>query len=93
MLFGPVLTTSKSERKRIAQFASYNFEGYTVILQIYLTEDVSDWSAGDEIIIATTGSRHSQIESEKRTIASISAGKLKNETASIVFTYFTWNGF
>ncbi|XP_007188845.2 fibrocystin-L isoform X1 [Balaenoptera acutorostrata] len=32
------------------------------------------WKPGDEIVIASTGHRHSQQENEKRTIASVSAG-------------------
>nr|XP_034372677.1 fibrocystin-L [Arvicanthis niloticus] len=31
------------------------------------------WKAGDSIVIASTGHRHSQVENEKRTIASVSA--------------------
>ena len=35
-----------------------------------------NWSVGDEIIIATTGTRHSQIENEVRTIAGVSGATL-----------------
>uniref|UniRef100_A0A8D0SJH6 Fibrocystin-L n=1 Tax=Sus scrofa TaxID=9823 RepID=A0A8D0SJH6_PIG len=43
----------------------------TLILQEAVT-----WKLGDEIIIASTGHRHSQRENEKRTIASVSADGL-----------------
>ena len=39
-------------------------------------EAAVDWVAGDEIIIATTGDRFSTIESEQRTIASVSGTTL-----------------
>ncbi|KAM5281038.1 fibrocystin-L [Ctenodactylus gundi] len=41
---------------------------WTLILQEAVT-----WKAGDNIVIASTGHRHSQRENEKRTIASVSA--------------------
>ncbi|XP_049710533.1 fibrocystin-L isoform X3 [Elephas maximus indicus] len=40
----------------------------TLVLQEAVT-----WKAGDDIVIASTGHRHSQRENEKRTIASVSA--------------------
>nr|XP_045000409.1 fibrocystin-L [Jaculus jaculus] len=41
--------------------------------QILIVQDAVTWKAGDSIIIASTGHRHSQQENEKRTIASVSA--------------------
>ncbi|KAM4688908.1 fibrocystin-L [Discoglossus pictus] len=51
---------------RLAQTAEAGTS--TIILQQSVT-----WKAGDEIVIASTGHRHSQQESEKRTIMAISA--------------------
>ena len=39
---------------------------------IEVLEDVSDWPVGSEIVIATTGHKHSQGESEKHVIAAVS---------------------
>ena len=44
--------------------------------QITVQHPVSDWRVGDEIVIATTGLRHSQRESEQRIITAISNGKI-----------------
>ncbi|XP_021354873.1 fibrocystin-L-like isoform X2 [Mizuhopecten yessoensis] len=41
-----------------------------------LQEAVNDWSVGDEIVIATTGHRHSQAETEVRTITGVSGNGL-----------------
>ena len=35
-----------------------------------------NWKVGDEVVIATTGERHSQKETEVRKITSISADKM-----------------
>ncbi|KFO35224.1 Fibrocystin-L [Fukomys damarensis] len=51
---------------RLAQTAKAG--EWTLILQEAVT-----WKAGDSIVIASTGHRHSQRENEKRTIASVSA--------------------
>ncbi|XP_063113704.1 fibrocystin-L isoform X1 [Cavia porcellus] len=51
---------------RLAQTAKAG--QWTLILQ-----DPVTWKAGDAIVIASTGHRHSQQENEKRTIASVSA--------------------
>lgn len=38
-------------------------------------KDPVEWNIGDEVVIASTGHKHSQSENEKGTIASISADK------------------
>lgn len=38
-------------------------------------KDPVEWNVGDEIVIASTGHKHSQSENEKRTITSISSNK------------------
>eukprot|EP00062_Callorhinchus_milii_P017054 gi/632969110/ref/XP_007900907.1/ PREDICTED: LOW QUALITY PROTEIN: fibrocystin-L [Callorhinchus milii] len=55
----------------------------TVILQKSVT-----WKAGDVIVIASTGHRHSQSENEKKTIASVSAdGKSLNLTEPLQYNH------
>ena len=39
-------------------------------------ESPVEWKAGDEIVIATTGDRHSQIQSEVREILAVSGDGL-----------------
>ena len=39
---------------------------------ITLMDPVFQWSSGDQIVIATTGDRHSHYQNEKRTISSVS---------------------
>nr|XP_058131903.1 fibrocystin-L isoform X2 [Dasypus novemcinctus] len=41
--------------------------------RILILQEAVTWKAGDDIVIASTGHRHSQRENEKRTIASVSA--------------------
>ena len=41
--------------------------------EIFTVLDVSDWEVGDEIIIPSTGDRHSLQQNEKRIIAAIGA--------------------
>lgn len=49
-------------------------------------EQPLDWSVGDKIVIATTGGRHSQKESEVREITAISADK-QTLTLNTALTY------
>ncbi|XP_075406661.1 fibrocystin-L [Tenrec ecaudatus] len=42
-----------------------------------LLQEAVTWKAGDDIIIASTGHRHSQRENEKRTVASVSADGIR----------------
>ncbi|CAH1803035.1 unnamed protein product, partial [Owenia fusiformis] len=50
---------------------------------ITLNEAVSGWTVGDEIVIATTGGRHSQKETETRTITAISGTTLTLDSALV----------
>ncbi|XP_051826954.1 fibrocystin-L [Antechinus flavipes] len=55
----------------------------TLVLQEAVT-----WNVGDEIVIATTGHRHSQKENEKKTIASISDDGMSIKlTSSLKYTH------
>ena len=51
-------------------------------ITIDLLEEV-EWYVGDEIVIATTGLRHSQIETETRTITGISGSTLTLDEALV----------
>ena len=46
-------------------------------LQIMVQHPVFDWQVGDEIVIATTGLRHSQKETETKTITGVSVSNGK----------------
>ncbi|XP_056597030.1 fibrocystin-L-like [Triplophysa dalaica] len=50
--------------------------------------DAVTWKAGDEIVIASTGNRHSQTENELRRIASVSdGGRTLNLTETLTYTH------